>query len=253
LGGAAQKYDPAWFNTIKKAMGCIRETLVDDKVHTPISVLTSDWVFQNVREYLLPYEKRTYMTNSTSLITSNWASWAADQISHIETSLFDGCKVVSQIQNFGGKHSQFRVKDDKQTAFSWRDSTICCVLDCFYHPNHRAQANALAWQTKNDQDVKSYFSQQDKRVLWSSYGNRNLDQVWPFYYESKEKYNRLCNIKKRVDPNGIFTPNSFCVGAPSQIGDTQTHLKPPIQDASFDEGAMVDKLKSRQKYHGVIA
>ncbi len=45
-----------------------------------MSVLAQAWVFTHVREFDLPYHKRCYFTNSTTLVEDNWAKWAADRI-----------------------------------------------------------------------------------------------------------------------------------------------------------------------------
>ena len=45
--------------------------------------------------------------------------------------------------------------------------------------------------------------------------HRSLDDMWDLYYDSEEDYHRLLEIKKHLDPDHIFTPNRFCVGATS--------------------------------------
>merc|ERR1712203_1272738 len=59
-------------------------------------------------------------------------------------------------------------------------------------------------------------------VLWGSYGRKSdpdggasLDAVWDKYYDSKEKYDKLVAIKRRVDPNHIFSSNAFGIDAAS--------------------------------------
>jgi hypothetical protein len=39
-----------------------------------------------------------------------------------------------------------------------------------------------------------------------------MSKVWQYYYESESLYNTVLAIKNRVDPDGVFTPNSLCVG-----------------------------------------
>ena len=40
-----------------------------------------------------------------------------------------------------------------------------------------------------------------------------MDTVWDKYFDTSEKYEKLREIKRRVDPNYIFTANSFGVDA----------------------------------------
>ena len=64
------------------------------------------------------------------------------------------------------------------------------------------------------------FSEKDLRLLWGTYymegdkdGGAVLDTVWEKYFDSREKYQKLISIKRRVDPSYIFTANSFGVDA----------------------------------------
>lgn len=95
---------------------------------------------------------------------------------------------------------------------SWRDSTIVWVSDFFYKPS--AKEHAEKWHEDNDKEAHNgNFSKQDKRVLWGSYGSYNMGDCWKAYYDSHDKYEKLCNTKKLIDPENVFTPNTFCVGA----------------------------------------
>ena len=40
-----------------------------------------------------------------------------------------------------------------------------------------------------------------------------MDTVWDKYYDSREKYDRLIAIKRKFDPDYIFTANTFGVDA----------------------------------------
>ncbi|KAF9167833.1 hypothetical protein BGX21_000094 [Mortierella sp. AD011] len=220
LDGAGQTYEPTFFNKIKEAAdeGVFSSwgIPVDDDVHTPMSKLTSDWIFQNVREFDLPFVKRAYMSNSKTLKDDGWTDWVADKIDIIQKGIFDGCKLSVQIQNFGGSNSRFYQNGlDGTTSYSWRDSNICCVLDCFHENDHISRYTAMGWQKDNDDEVGhegARFCVEDRRVLWGSH-DLNLHNNHQYYYDGDGKYDRLCEIKNRYDPNGVFTPNGFCVGA----------------------------------------
>jgi hypothetical protein len=177
-------------------------------VSKPMSQLTKDWIFTNVREFCLPYEKRTYVTKQLR-DPVEWPRWCAGRI---DVAMRDpNLRLSIQIQHFGGNNSMFYQNGlSGDTSYSWRDTTICAVMDCFYFDGH--QQRALDWQATNDEGSLQYFSAEDRRVLWGSYGSFDLHDSRRFYYEDEAKYNRLCAIRERVDPQGVFVPNTFCIG-----------------------------------------
>lgn len=177
-------------------------------VSKPMSQLTKDWIFTNVREFSLSYEKRTYVTKQLKDL-AGWPRWCADRI---DVAMQDpNLRLSIQIQHFGGNNSMFHQNGlSGDTSYSWRDTTICAVMDCFYFEGH--QQRALDWQAENDKRSLQYFSAEDRRVLWGSYGSFDLHDSRRFYHEDEAKYNRLCAIRDRVDPQGVFVPNTFCIG-----------------------------------------
>ncbi|TAQ86743.1 hypothetical protein B7494_g4945 [Chlorociboria aeruginascens] len=199
--------DMEWFNQIRKG------SLFDLPVKTkPMSELTADWLFRNVREFRHPYIKSTHVTNSKTLAKDGWSSWVSTRVNAIVEPEKNHCWLSAQFQCFGGKNSKFTTNAGNGTSFSWRDSTVCTTLDCFYDPEHRQIADD--WHTINDQEAigpNGKFSKDDRRVLWGSYGSFNLDKNWSLYYEDRAKYDRLRKARSLADPDGIFTPNSFSV------------------------------------------
>lgn len=202
--------DLSWFDQFRHDA-----FLVDGGQPQPMSELTGKWIFRNIREFKHPYNKRTYTTNSHTLGASGWATWVTQRIDALVRPDDNGCWLSAQLQCFGGKHSKFATNADNGTSYSWRDSTIVCTLDCFYDAEEpAAKARADDWQRGNDEEgigPSGIFSQQDRRVLWGSYGNYDLDAVWNYYYEDRQKYERLQRTRGRADPDGVFTPNPFCV------------------------------------------
>ena len=201
------KVDMSWFDKIAK--GSFPWPGVQKK---PMSELTGDWIFRNRREFKHPYVKRTYSTNSTTLAKDGWVDWVVGRIDSIVKPEKNKCWLSAQLQYFGGINSKFTTNAGNGTAYSWRDSSIIATLDCFYDEDH--QTRAQDWEKVNDEEgigPNGKFSKQDRRVLWGSYGNYDLDAVWNTYFEDKEKYQRLQKIRQRADPDGIFTPNTFCV------------------------------------------
>lgn len=213
----------AWFQKFRN----LSHLLKDWCIHAaepiePMSQMTGEWLFTRPREFDHPYEKRTYLTNSTTLVRDGWADRVADRIHQVivpsltHLPLWQNCYLSVQIQCFGGRHSRFSTNRTNGTAYSWRDTTVCQTMDCFHNASDHAKALAVAWQAENDKLMNgpdSPFSKQDKRVLWGSYGDWNMDQSWPFYYDDQAKYERIGRQRALADPNGTFTPNPFNVKA----------------------------------------
>ncbi|KAH6680928.1 putative FAD-linked oxidoreductase [Halenospora varia] len=199
--------DMGWFNRIRQ------HSLFDLPVKTkPMSELTAEWLFRNVREFDHPYVKSTHVTNSKTLATDGWASWVSERIDAIVKPEENRCWLSAQFQCFGGKNSKFTTNAGNGTSYSWRDTTICATLDCFYGPGQKQTAED--WHAINDQEAigpNGKFSKQDRRVLWGSYGSYDLDASWSYYYEDRAKYDRLRKARSVADPDGVFTPNTFCV------------------------------------------
>jgi len=235
LGGADQDHKPAldFFKKIKKAGGVSIQTPCDYKDPKPMSLLTREWIFFNVREFDYPYEKRTYMASGK--VSKDWPKICAERIDLVETKFAKKLFLSVQIQPFGGKNSAFRKNANKETSYSWRDSTISFVIDCFHLPDNHYTYHAQEYQRQNDKlfiGDHSSFTKQDRRVLWGSYGSLNLNNVWNTYHETREKYDRLINIKTKHDPHHIFTPNAFCIGVTPYDKDSQPA---PAQESFLDK------------------
>jgi hypothetical protein len=216
-------YDPTWFNRIFAAANqagaqeilALRQASPD--THEVMSALSAKWVFSTIREFELPFEKRTHLS---SAVGDGWVDWICNIIDARETDVTDGLHLVGQFQLLGGTHSKFQVLGQSgETSYSWRDSTFVYTLDAFYELGDQGQskANAIAFQNELGSGLGT-FASEDRRVLWASFGDHNMRNVWHAYYDSVEKYERLVEIKKRVDPKGIFTPNAFVVGGDRRHG-----------------------------------
>ncbi|KAM0714487.1 hypothetical protein Q7P37_010274 [Cladosporium fusiforme] len=208
------KYDPKWFDALNNAG---KWRLLSQTFDQPMSKMTGEWIFRQPREFDHPYEKRTYMTNSTTLTKDNWATAASNQIhkvlhTDLTSDLWMNCWLSVQIQCFGGKFSKFHTNASNGTAYSWRDSTVCQVMDCFHESKYKTTADK--WQAENDKlfvGPSSCFSKPDKRVLWGSYGDWDLHKMRSTYYEDEKKYQLLQKVRARADPQGTFSPNPFAV------------------------------------------
>ena len=208
------KYDPKCFEALNE---CGSWRLFSNIFDQDMSMMTGEWIFKQPREFDHPYEKRTYMTNSTTLSKDGWANTVASQIEKVvngkaTSDLWQNCWLSVQIQYFGGNKSMFRTNASNGTSYSWRDSTVCQVIDCFHESKYKQTADD--WQAENDKlfiGPNGCYSKQDKRVLWGSYGDWDLHKMRLTYYEDNGKYQQLQKVRARADPDGMFTPNPFCV------------------------------------------
>ncbi|KAH6646202.1 FAD binding domain-containing protein [Truncatella angustata] len=228
------KYDTnvdKWFQTFRDLDNFFTdETLQLTTLEEDMSQMTGEWIFPKEREFDLPYVKRTYSTDSGTLIKDKWVDALVGRVDLIynPSQYLEGkpgeknyerylsCKLSVQVQCFGGRQSRFNTNKYNGTSYSWRDTTVMQVIDCFHNPDSDAKSYAEAWQAKNDSIMvgpQSPFSKQDRRLLWGSYGDWNLgsENVWRCYYEDKEKYEKLGRSRARADPHGTFTPNPFAV------------------------------------------
>jgi hypothetical protein len=207
-------FDRTWFD--KLSPDCIADDVSMNYVDfepKEISWMMSEWwVMDSVREYPWPYVKSTRMSDKNSLRNSGWSKWITGRIDEIVAPKNNGLFICAQIQPFGGAQSTTRLNAKNGTAYSWRDSTICCTLDCFYKPG--SEEKAREWFEKNEEEAigeKGFFSTKDMRPLWGSFGEYDFSKVWKAYHENDAKYNRLREQRKKHDPNGVFTANTFCV------------------------------------------
>lgn len=217
------KCDLGWFYKINKCGEALFPIISPNEVeHNSMSELTKKWMFTSAREYDYPYEKETHLTSSKTLVADGWADWVVGRIDEIVAPEDNHCYLSIQIQNFGGNNSRFYCNRNNGTSYSWRDSTLVATLDCFYDFKSfpYTKETAEEWQSKNDSEgigPNGKFSKEDRRVLWGSYGEYNMGRAWPYYHEDQDKYDRLCKIKRDIDPDGVFTPNTFCVGVDPNV------------------------------------
>ena len=133
---------------------------VNEQKHTPLSELMRYWCWEDIREYVKPFEKRLFGSNRCDLSTNGWAEWVSQRVEQI---VHDGDKdtnIAFQTQICGGDNSMFRLNGEPELSHgchSWRsDATIGLILDCFYQPEDEDPLKdgrlrrVLEWQAEND-------------------------------------------------------------------------------------------------------
>jgi hypothetical protein len=209
--GGKQVFDPTLFDRIKAVDKMFICKPSPDGF--PMSQIACMWLFEKKREYDLPYVKRTNTTNSLKLKEDKWASWFTGRIHEIVSKEGIFMWISSQIQVFGGKNSMLRQHANNGTYYGGRDTTMGGTWDIFYQDKPvNKRADAEAWQKVNDEGSLTHFSKEDRRLLWGSYGDWDMEKVWKTYY-SPEQYKKLQGIRFEADPKGIFTANPFAVKA----------------------------------------
>jgi len=255
IDNRSDTYDPSWCQKIKTILASAKHgstawerlkewaeqelidlstTLRDDGVITPISQsVTELWTYHGTREFNYPFLKNGQVTDKVA--TPDWSEWAATRIDKMVGRSGDGLMVFVQCQNFGGANSAVTKNGQrKQTAYAWRDTTIGYNMDVFFNTSRKnASELAAEWQDANISEgvgPNGKFSADDHRWFWASHGDLDMSKVWPFYY-SKSDYEKCCKVKQTVDPNGIFTANTFVVGYTHQTAPK--HLAASPGDAAI--------------------
>jgi hypothetical protein len=201
--------------------------LKDYKTNTPMSEVNDRCVWRWVREFDLPFNKRVFAGTSISLQEQGFAEWATEKCWDINTEgTKNGCHLSSQFIAYCGNNN--KVAENKNpTALGHRiDGVNSCAFDFFYENDEAFKWGNNWLDSGEDSVVKAGFgengkySKDDLRFLYAPWGdnetawgqNTNLDDMWQYYFDDEEVYNRLLVTKRRLDPNHVFTPNPFCVG-----------------------------------------
>jgi hypothetical protein len=208
----------------------------DDAKITPMSKsITELWTYQGTREFNYPYLKYGQVTDKVA--SSDWSEWAATRIDAMTGRSHEGLMVFVQCMNFGGKNS---------------------AVDIFYDPKMiGAQTLAHDWHTVNRIESvgpEGKFSKTDHRWFWASHDNINMHKMWRHYYSNAD-YDKCCKVKAKVDPKGVFTPNSFVVGyTPHSKPDKEETISEQseeiLDDATFTKGH-AERAKQRAKAKGI--
>ena len=193
----------------------------DDTKIMPLSKVVQSWKWEYPREFNLPFVKRNVMcpAQGTDISKNGWVEWTVDWIDRAVNT--KGLKVGAQYIPFSNNEGGFRSFNDGKTSEAWRDSCMFAAHDLFYNTNTNPQAKSQAEMMQKEFDEKTFgngkssFFKEDRRLIWAPFGAKTaLDdpQVRSCYYDSDDVYKRILKTKKKVDEDGTFSPNEFCVG-----------------------------------------
>lgn len=207
-----------------------QDMLMDGTKRRPLSYLLKALTLENAREFnlsakkLLWFGKNTHTMSQKTELGVTFAEWVSQKVKDLESLKglleYRGMKAAVQAGMLGGPGMN---NPTTKTALGNRDGNYWFAFDVFYDPKVR---HSLEKTTKFTNDIaKEVLS--GKLNLWEDGKERRLilgpmliddekpilDEQWHLYYDDREIYNRLLNVKKAVDPDHIFTPNLFCVGA----------------------------------------
>lgn len=239
LDGRPDSYDPSWCEKIRAALALSKKGTMphefkkwvaqrmsqrnplfpgaqnyEDNETRPLSEsILKLWTFEGTREYNHPYIKNDAISRQET--QPGFSDWATRMLNELFEGGKDGLMASMQMQQFGGPDSKV-VKDQKlgRTSFQWRDG-IVVGMNAFYDASvEGARQKAEAWQRRVDEEgtgnAPGYIS--PKMYRWFAYptGPQNMDEVWPAYF-TEEDYRKCCTIKKRVDPEDLFSAHPLAI------------------------------------------
>lgn len=186
-----------------------------------MSAMTRAFCFPK-RVHANPYVSGTWCGQSQSLATNGFARWASDITAQVQAE--DGCYADFEWVVCGGKHSRNKGNAAANpTSVAWRDLTMLCFQYVHYDNTDYLRRDwrapkefAEAWVPRAKAGAigpNGVLGTEDHR--WNAFPEQDndLDRKRKHYFQSEEVYQRVLEIKRRIDPDDVFTPNLFCVGA----------------------------------------
>lgn len=212
-GGEGEQFDDRWFESFTEEDVCGEPLLAYRLKNTPVSEgLAQHFIMRQDREMEYPFVKRF---RATMDVPENFPETYTERMYEIMGLLGTrhGQHLVSQQQIYAGGAVAENGKAGI-TSYSWREQALAMSHDSFYraswfYPDAREKAEQ--WQRENDEAFieRKGFADVDMRMVAYTFGDRVLEDVWPYYYDSREKYERLRRIKGTLDPNGLFSADQF--------------------------------------------
>ena len=242
-GGKDEQFDDQWFESFIQTDVCGEPLpkLAIRLKNTPVSKgLAEHFIMNSEREMEYPFVKRFRATmdvpenfsqtyrevplevrleamrqSSTMDVPENFSQTYTRRMYMIMGPIGTkrGQHLVSQMQIYAGGAVE-KNGEAKLTSYSWRKQALAMSHDSFYRVGYyhsSADEDAEQWQLDNDKEFieQKGFADADMRMFAYTFGDRVLENVWQYYYDSQEKYERLRRIKGTLDPDGLFSADDF--------------------------------------------
>jgi len=197
------------FLILNKTLTIVFDKIASEINYTPLSEISSLDIDQLTREiyYNLKSVNVTYMTDKIKSKT-----FVSKYIRELEK--YNGIMPTTQIVLIGGKNSQLNKKSGNGTSYSHRKLTCMLGVNCQYIDDKEYNFNFIRNLKRKLIGKRGCFSEPDMRMISFPYNlddGYSLDKLHSNYFDSQEKYQRLCQIRDKYDPDKLFSANDFCV------------------------------------------
>jgi hypothetical protein len=211
--GLSLNLDTKDFLTLDKdkyvPLSILSEFDVDLKKNREISAIGNNDIISSKRLEL-------HTNESNKLISRNFSDIFMKKINSYKGEV----PFVMQIMLASKHNSTYYRNKNNGTSYSHRDDNlvISILTPTIDIENEKYCQNYLQETHNLLIGKKKSFAKKDLRDISFPYSNNNkskeynLDKMKNMYYDSNSKYKKLLKIKKKYDPDKIFSPNTFCIG-----------------------------------------
>jgi len=197
----AGDYDPQFFQSILDACtGCIIiEPLVNETEPMSYSLKERYLAAEDGPEYPAPFRHYKKNWQQTSSFPDPDETEAI--IREVDNRMPEANSTYLFISQFT---TVLKPRDDETRSLPWPDDVMGMSCD-FFFPDTKLTPIFDDWAATVGTLVRKNFGGEDHRVFWGAFDDPNLEEDWPKYYESQDKYEELKEIKSCVDPDNLFT------------------------------------------------
>lgn len=233
----SQSYDPTVFNQIRALLpdpstGLTTYFVSDidasgNPINTPLSLLSEAWLYLNIREFDMPFIKRTYLypssgPNMDAVAVPSYLTQLANTIilnpSTDPTDPYNPNNLKLSMQFFlaGGNNSALATgtgPSANNNTYDWRSKMrSVTIIDDFYRQTPTA---AAALQADSDSQLAA-LGYDNHRMVWCTFlkahdtYNMKDEKCWSLYYKPSN-FNNLKHVKTVTDPAAVFSSNQFAI------------------------------------------